>query len=180
MNHLGLIVLGLGVLAWLVRQTASARARHQPQEKRPVIKAKAVSGSSAGVPAAGALLEELRMAAEPLTRHQLFTQVLETAYRHRQTEASRRLLLDQGARYLAEFESLMPAVVAEMGPQPVILPLKWMVITLEEDGRHEEADAICRKAEDWKLSDGTKTGFAGRRLRMDRKRQHSARPAEST
>lgn len=178
MNHLGLIVLGLGVLAWLVRQTTSARTRFQPQEKRPVIKAKAVSAKAPGDSGADRLLAELGKSRDPLIRHQLYTQLLETSYRHRQIEASRRLLMAQGDRYLAEFESLLPAVAAEMGPEPVILPFKWMVITLEEDGRHEEAVAICRKAEDWKLSDGTKTGFTGRRLRLERKRRQSSRPAE--
>jgi hypothetical protein len=171
MSHLGIIVLGLGILAWSVRRIVSAQARPKPTAKHMAAGVKAAGGQAAGERGVINLLDELQQTRQPLARHHIYTRLLDAAYRDRHTEASRRLLVDQAGRYLAELEGMLPALKAEMGPEPVILPLKWMAIALEEDGRLAEAIEICRRAEDWKLSDGTKTGFAGRRRRMDRKGQ---------
>jgi hypothetical protein len=46
-----------------------------------------------------------------------------------------------------------------------------VAITLEEDSRFDEALSICQQAMKWKLGDGTKTGFEGRKTRLERKRK---------
>jgi hypothetical protein len=178
MNHVGLIVLGLGVLAWTARLLAARHARKISSPKHPAPLEGKGGATPPAAPDAESLLKELHHTREPLSRHQLYTRLLQAAYRDRNRETSRRLLLDQGARYLAELEGLLPHLRADMGPEPEVPALKWMVATLVEDGQHEEALAICRRAEAWQLSDGTKTGFAGRRLRIERKRRQEAISSE--
>ncbi|MFH0729536.1 MAG: hypothetical protein V2B19_24750 [Pseudomonadota bacterium] len=171
MHWLGIVVLGLGVLAWSVRKIVSTQARSILSEKPQVTEV--VGTKAAHAPGITEMLTELKRLRHPVARHRIYVQLLETAYRDRRNAVSRRLLLKQGDLYLSELESMLPALRAELGPEPEILPLKWMATTLEEDGRFEEALSICRQAEGWMLSDGTKTGFAGRRRRIDRNRQRA-------
>ena len=47
----------------------------------------------------------------------------------------------------------------------------YLATVLTEDGHYDEAIEVCRKAINFGLDDGTKSGFAGRIERI-RKKQH--------
>jgi hypothetical protein len=171
MHYLGFVVLGVAVSIWSMRLMGLSPARRRGVAKKSLaassptkIKAAKEAGRS-GAPA------ELQGVKEPLERYHLYARKMEAAYKNRKTPKNRQQLLAQGRQFYDELEKILPALRAEMGPVPDVLPLKWMAITLEEDGRIEEALSISQKAKKWKLGDGTKTGFEGRILRLERKRK---------
>lgn len=170
MEWLAGIVFGLGVLTWSVRTINARQDRRKDSVARGGATPAPPTETALGQDGAD-LLQALNQAGDALQRHQLYTKLMEKAYRDRDSTAPRRLLMDMGRRYVDEFDRLLPDLRAEWGPEPEIQALKWLTITLEEDGRYAEAERICRLAEDRHVSDGTKTGFAGRRRRIERKRE---------
>jgi hypothetical protein len=175
MEWLAGIVFGLGVLTWSMRQI---NARHSRRTLK-VAPMQTVSPQAPAVSEARAEAEKpiptgLDQTDDPLERHSIYTQLMEKAFQNRTSSASRDLLLEMGQQYQAEFDRLLPRLRKEMGTTPEILPLKWLAIAFEEDGRYEDALEICRRAQEWDISDGTKTGFAGRQHRIERKREKEA------
>jgi len=172
MKWFGFIVFGVGIFARFFRHLFSA-----PVQRKPLKKSMA-AGAGSILPVIetdelvlDSLLNKLTRQRQPLERFTIYTELLKEAYRTRKKPASRQLLMEQGKYFVAEMENMLPALRDEMGPEPEALPIKWIAIALEEDGRYEDAMSICHQAIDWKLRDGTKTGFAGRIARLDRKRQ---------
>ena len=83
---------------------------------------------------------------DPPARFYDYAEMMESAYRNRKNTGDRKRLLDEGRRFFNEVEEMLPALRKKMGSTPELLPLKWLVIALEEDGCLEEALSICRKA----------------------------------
>lgn len=114
--------------------------------------------------------KELAAAAEPLTRHRIYQQRVEEAYRQRKSEQGEAMLLHYAAQHLAEFDDIAPALKASNGGQlPQVNTFKYYATALSERGRHEEAIAVCQKALAYGLKDGTKTGYQGRLERIQAK-----------
>jgi hypothetical protein len=172
MKWFGFIILGVGLFVRFLRHLFPAPVQRKPLKK-------SLDAGTVSIPPAIAtdeigldsLLNKLTHQRQPLERFTIYTELLKEAYRGRKKPASRQLLMEQGKYLFAELENMLPALRAEMGPEPEVLPIKWIAIALEEDGRYEDAMSICHQALGWKLQDGTKTGFAGRIARLDRKRQ---------
>jgi hypothetical protein len=174
MEWLAGIVFGLGVLTWSMRQINARHGRRVKTSRKQSVSSQARQVKNVPQKGDQTMLADLNQIDDPLERHRIYTQIMEQAFHDRNSGTARELLLEMGRYYQAEFDRLLPYLRDENGPEPEILPLKWLAMALEEDGRYEEALTICRRAEDWKVSDGTKTGFAGRRQRIARKREKEA------
>jgi hypothetical protein len=116
------------------------------------------------------MLAALPAATNPLDRHRLYLRIVDAAYRERDEAENREICLEYGQRYIDEFPKMEPALrETHDGDLPPIPVFKQMAITLEEDGDYEMGIAISEKALIHEVDDGTKTGFAGRIKRLQKK-----------
>jgi hypothetical protein len=164
-----------GLLHWLYRRgKRAAGAQTAPGRHRAAGKAQAPPD-----PVAAALASEdldrltgvVDQAATPLEQHLVLSRIIALAYRQREDPSLRAVLLENGRRYLALFPELFPALKAELGENVHQIPVfKQMAIALSEGGDYDAAIAVCRNALDYDMDDGTRTGFAGRIGRIQKKR----------
>jgi hypothetical protein len=163
-----------GVLHWLYRrgkraagvQTASRHPRATEAAQAPPDQVAAALDSED--------LDRLQgvvdLAATPLEQHLVLSKIIALAYRQREDPSLRAVLLENGRRYLALFPELFPALKVELGENVhQIQVFKQMAIALGEDGDYGGAVAVCRIALDYDMDDGTRTGFAGRIARLQKK-----------
>jgi hypothetical protein len=116
------------------------------------------------------MLAALLAVTNPLDRHRLYLRIVDAAYRERDDEENREICLEYGQRYIDEFPKMEAALrEAHDGDLPIIPVFKQMAITLEEDGNYEAGIAVSEKALAFEVADGTKTGFAGRIRRLQKK-----------
>jgi hypothetical protein len=109
--------------------------------------------------------------ADPEDRHHLLQAICNIAYGQRDTPAMRKILTQCAQIYIDEVEQLMPAVKQmQDSPFPNIAIFKQIAISLEEEDRLDQALSICDMAQTLDLDDGTKTGYAGRVSRLERKK----------
>jgi hypothetical protein len=158
------IAIGGGVLHWLYRKGKRALGP-QPAEAPPDPVRDALAGED---------IDQLRavvdLAEEPVAQHLVLSKIIDLAYRERADAAMREILLENGQRYISLFPQLLPALQAELGENVRTIPVfKQMAIALDEDGEYEAAIAVCRTAMEHDMDDGTKTGFAGRIRRIQKK-----------
>lgn len=116
--------------------------------------------------------EALEKESAPLKRHEIYTQAIDEAYKQRnKSKVKRALLIRMAGEYVAEFPEIEQAVLAELGDRPkVISVFKQLAIVLEENKSWDAAMEICKKAISYGLEDGTKTGYAGRIDRLEKKK----------
>jgi hypothetical protein len=170
MNWTTATILGLGLLIWYSR-----RSRHVPKATR----AKAAKTPEFTDEQFDSLIVEkepkkmaaaLKQVSHPLHRHQLLTALIRHYYPKRDQAQARTHLYQYGKVYLAEFKGLAPSLKKEAAPEQAEAPaLKCLAIAMEEDHRFDEALDICRTAQQWNIEDGTKTGYAGRMRRIQKK-----------
>ena len=116
------------------------------------------------------MLAALPAVTNPLDRHRLYLRIVDAAYRERDEAENRDICLEYGQRYIDEFPKMETALrAAHDGDLPPIPVFKQMAITLEEDGDYEAGIAVSEKALAHEVDDGTKTGFAGRIKRLQKK-----------
>jgi hypothetical protein len=116
------------------------------------------------------MLAALPAVTDPLDRHRLYLRIVDAAYRERHEEENREICLEYGQRYIDAFPQMEAALrEAHDGDLPPIPVFKQMAITLEEDGDFEAGIAVSEKALTHEVEDGTKTGFAGRIKRLQKK-----------
>ena len=173
MGWLGYVVLGVAVSIWSLRLIQPSLCRRKAESAQ---RSAAFDGTQPAGSSKTALQKDAAVLAsdDPPARFYDYAEMMESAYRNRKNTGDRKRLLDEGRRFFNEVEEMLPALRKKMGSTPELLPLKWLVIALEEDGCLEEALSICRKALEWRLEDGTKTGFAGRIIRIERRQKKEA------
>ena len=113
-------------------------------------------------------LEEV---ADPIQRNLLLSRLVAAHYRRRSEPQHREAFHRVAYAQVEEAEDLLNALVSQGRPRPDhIDAFKMLAIALGEEGRYDEAIAICEKALSLGLEDGTKTGFKGRIARLKRQR----------
>jgi hypothetical protein len=163
-----------GILHWLYRRgKRAAGAQTAPRRPHAAGPAEATPDPVADALAAGDL-DQLRavvdLAAAPVEQHLVLSRIIDLAYRERSEGPMRAILLETGRRYLALFPDLFSALKTEYGENVHRIPVfKQMAIALDEDGETDAAVAVCRTALAYDMDDGTKTGFAGRIARIQKK-----------
>lgn len=106
---------------------------------------------------------------DPLARHRLFQQVVEQCYRSRDEKTARLALLHYARAHIAEFDDIKAPLKKQNGGKlPQVASFKHYAAVLTESGQYDEAIAICKKALDYGLKDGTKSGYQGRIERIEK------------
>ncbi len=107
-----------------------------------------------------------RIPASAEERHRLLSAIVIKTYKDRQNEDGREFFVRFAKIHIDEYESLKKRGKTL---EPAMQTHKLLSIVREEDGRYEEAIRVSRRALDLGLEDGTKTGFAGRIKRLEKK-----------
>ncbi|MFO7884086.1 MAG: hypothetical protein R6U68_04625 [Desulfobacteraceae bacterium] len=115
----------------------------------------------------------LETESDPWQRHLIYVHEIENAYRNRRSSMDDRIkAIDLSTQYIAEFDSLKPAVFENIQEDPRIIPVfKMLTIMYEEEEVFDQAIDICRTALAHGIEDGTKTGFEGRIERLMKKQE---------
>jgi hypothetical protein len=113
--------------------------------------------------------------ASPTDRHFLLQRIVEIAYKNRKDPEFREVLFRHARMLLAEYPNIVPTLQEQFGSKlPNDHTFKLFTISLEEDGRFEEAIGVCKQALEYGMDDETKTGFEGRIERIKRKQKAAA------
>jgi hypothetical protein len=170
MNWIALGVAG-GILHWLYwrgsRAAESKQATPAGQQDAPepdAVKAALESND----------LDQLMTVADstkdPVDQHLVLSNIINQTYKARSDASMHAILLEKGRHYIDIFGELFEPLKVELGKDVYRNAVfKQMAIALDEDGEYDEAVAVCRTAMEYKLHDGTKTGFQGRIARIQKK-----------
>lgn len=127
--------------------------------------------TSANMPA---MLRALQTPTNPVDRHFLLLTIVQQAYRNRNNPEMRSILLKHARQHVDEFSGLAGPLKQELGKLPQVPTFPYLATVLTEDGHYDEAIEVCRKAINFGLDDGTKSGFAGRIERIRKKQYRTA------
>ncbi len=109
--------------------------------------------------------------ADPVQRHVLLNRLIKGHYRLRGEPKHRDAFYRVAYVQIEEAPVILNAFAAAGKPRPSYLEaFRATAIALSEEGRYDEAIAVCEKALSLGLEDGTKTGFRGRMARLKRHR----------
>lgn len=115
----------------------------------------------------GRMLAARSKPTHPVDRHFLLMGIVRLAYSRRDEPEMRRLCLETGAQHLAEFDAIAPVLAADMGGTlPRVPTFAHLATLLAEDGRFDEAVAVCERAITFGLRDGTKGDYPARIARI--------------
>lgn len=107
---------------------------------------------------------------DALARHRLYQQIVEQCYRERSDDSAKAALTYYASAHIREFDEIKEPLKKQNGGKlPQVATFKQYASALAEQGQYEEAIAICRKALDYGLKDGTKSGYQGRIERIEAK-----------
>lgn len=117
----------------------------------------------------------------PVDRHFLLQDIVGLAYKQRTDPEMRALCRQYSQMHIAEFPMLAAPLRGMVGGfLPSVPTFKHYATVLTEDGEYERAIEICRLAIKYKvdevISDGTKSGYAGRIARIEKKMKQTTTP----
>jgi tetratricopeptide (TPR) repeat protein len=121
------------------------------------------------------MIDALEQTDRPAYRHRLLVRIAQSAYTERTDPKIRKLLFLYARMHVKEYPHYGKSVTEDRQAGGASPPtFKMLAIALEEEGRFDEAIAVSRKALQMNIDDGTKTGFAGRIVRLEKKRDRVA------
>jgi len=175
MNWLGVAVVTIGIFVWVGRR---GRWISKPRKEAPPAEEQAPPPEVERVEEAirsgdiQKMLDSETLEMTNFQRHQLLAKICETAYRKRQEPDIRDILRKYAGIYLDAFPALEPEVRREMGDSfSKIYAFRDIARFYDEEGEFDHAIAVCETARQYQIEDGTKTGFAGRIERIQKKRE---------
>ncbi len=117
------------------------------------------------------LYKTLKTVSDAITRHDIYTQCVDMAYKKRSGDQNmRERVVTWAEAYIKEFPDLKNLIFEQLKNAPdQVLIFRQLAIVFEENQEYEKAMDICEKAMAHGLSDGTKTGYTGRIKRLKRK-----------
>ncbi len=174
MNWIIASVLTVGALAWYARKGPLFSGKSRAGQRKAASEEDIAAALASDDPKA--LLSVLLRTKDPTGRHALFTKIVEVTYPKRGEAHMRETFFETAEQHVAEFPAMCPGLQA-MAPTnaPMVVPtFKCLAIAYEQEARYEEALAVCRRAIELGVEDGTKTGFKGRIGRIEKKRERIA------
>jgi DNA polymerase-3 subunit epsilon len=116
-------------------------------------------------------LAGLKSTSDLLDRHFLYLGLVSAAYQLRKEDREHRVLCEELARsHLQEFGQIAPRLKQRFnGSLPYVPTFEQLSILLVEDGRFDDAVAVCEAAIRFGLDDSSQAGFEGRIERIQRK-----------
>jgi hypothetical protein len=123
------------------------------------------------------MIDDLRLAKDPLERHRLLETIVAESHRQRSDTAMNKVFLRFAGMHVKELPKMVEALKrAHGGALPQVSGFKLLAEALEEEGRHEEAASVRKQALELGLTDGTQAEWSGR-LQKPTKKTKTARPA---
>ena len=120
----------------------------------------------------GQMMRALPLKTNSIDRHFLLQNIVQATYKHRDDSRMRQVCIEVGQQHLKEFPGISGSLARDMGGELLTVPsFKWLAPTLAEEGRLDEAIAVCEKAERLGPSDGTAGSYSGRAQRLSRKKR---------
>jgi hypothetical protein len=126
-----------------------------------------------------AMLSQLDRRTNFVDRHFLLMNIVAQTYKHRDDPGMREACHKVSQIHIAEFPRLKPALKRSLGVLPRVPTFQQYPTLLAEDGRFDEAIAVCEQAIKFGLHGNTKTGFEGRIERIKRKQMKAEKQAIS-
>lgn len=125
------------------------------------------------------MIAALKHETDPLERHRLLSRIVDESYRRRTDTAMNKLFLRFAGMHVQELPKMAAALKAAGGCRlPAVPTFSLLAAALEQDGRIAEALSVCNQAEELGLTDGTRTGFAGRIRRLHKQMKGAHCPAQ--
>ena len=117
------------------------------------------------------MITELSKISDPVKKHFQYQLIVDQTYQRRKDPEMRNACEDIGLKHISKFDAIAPHLKKEFDNKlPQVLTFKHLPTILSEDGDHDQAIEICKKAISYKLKDGTKGGFQARIKRIEKKR----------
>ena len=118
------------------------------------------------------MLAATRFKTNPVDRHFLLQNIVGLTYTQRKQVSARQLCIEYARIHMAEFPSIKPHLIKDMGGQlPRVSTFQKLATVYAEDGRFGEAISVCEQAIKLGLDDGTQSGFEGRITRIRKKQE---------
>ncbi|WP_194756513.1 hypothetical protein [Aliidiomarina indica] len=109
---------------------------------------------------------------DPVARHRLYQTIVDTSYKNRKNSGARALCKTYSQQHVEEFDKIAkPLKKANGGKLPHVATFQNYATLLAEDGDYDAAIAVCDQAMDYGLDDKTKSGFAGRKARLEKQKE---------
>ena len=119
----------------------------------------------------GRMMRALSLKTNPIDRHFLLQTIVQATYKLRDDSRMRQACIEVGQQHLKEFPGISGSLAKDMGGElPTVPSFKWLATALAEDGRLDEAIAVCEEAEQLGISDGIAGGYSGRAQRLSKKK----------
>ena len=116
--------------------------------------------------------EKISQISDPVKRQAEYQSILDQTYRRRKDTDMRDLFKEVGLKHASEFETLYSHLKEKYADDPsLVQTFKRLPAILSEDGDHDKAIQITKKAIYLKLDDGTKGGFQARLKKLERKKK---------
>jgi hypothetical protein len=164
--YISIIVVGLliGIARHRMTQTTTQKTEESVQEREGDVKTAIASGDL------DEMLKAVSFPSTPIDRHFLLQKIVEVTYKKRQEPETRKLFTQYARMHLDEFSNFIPPLEEQFGGKlPNVPTFKLFVISLEEEGKYDDAIKVCKQALEYGMDDETKTGFEGRIERIRRK-----------
>ena len=116
------------------------------------------------------MVAQLNVKTKPVDRHFLLMGIVKQAYKERDHPEMRELIHRVAQLHIKEFPRIKPALVRFLHAVPGVGTFELYAKLLTEEGRYDEAIAVCKKAIDFGVTERTKGGYPGRIERIKRKR----------
>jgi len=116
------------------------------------------------------MIKATKIKTNPTDRHYLLQAIVQKTYSNRKlSNKDKDLCLKFAQIHLDEMETILPSLKKEFDELPRIVTFQHYATALTEDQRYQEAVDVCKKAIEYKLHDGTQSGFEGRIKRIMKK-----------
>jgi hypothetical protein len=116
------------------------------------------------------MVAALDVPTNPIDRHHLLQTLVAETFCLRTSPEMRRICRNAGELHIAEFPTIAPALVRDLGLMPRVRTFALLATLLAEEGEYDYAIEVCQRAQSHALDDGTKGGYAGRIARIERRR----------
>ncbi|TRW48774.1 hypothetical protein FM042_07260 [Aliidiomarina halalkaliphila] len=108
---------------------------------------------------------------DAVARHRLYQTIIDASYKNRKDSGARALCKTYSQRHVEEFDKIAkPLKKANGGKLPHVATFQNYANLLAEEGNFDEAIAVCEQAMTFGLDDKTKSGFAGRKARLEKQK----------
>ncbi len=118
-----------------------------------------------------AMLKVLTAPSNPIDRHFLLQGIVNATYKRRSEAAMAVKCAEVAELHLSEFPEIAPALERDLGILPRVVTFQLYATLLTERGDFDRAVAVCERAIEYGLQDGTKSGFRGRIERIRKMRR---------